>query len=164
MPSHPHPSPGTVYTAHFMSLRALDGSYAAGGKYHTQIAKNLQPRFATAAGPVMNLNVFVLVSMLATARLAHYNRQPLTGHTYWAHLLGALGSLCQLCLPCCPCSTTMLYHTYTYQAFLAHYNAPKFFKELAGPKDGGSKLPRFNQVLTYTRVLLSIAHAGILEY
>jgi len=100
--------------------------------------------------------------------------------TYWAYLLGALGSLCQLCLPCCPCSTTMLYHhalppccpcsttmlyhTYTYQAFLAHYNAPKFFKELAGPKDGGSKLPRFNQVLTYTRVLLSIAHAGILEY
>jgi sodium-coupled neutral amino acid transporter 11 len=89
---------GTVYTALFMSLRAMDGSYAAGGKYHAQIAKNLQPSFATAAGPVMNLNVFVLVSMLATA-------------------------------------------------FLAHYNAPKFFKELAGPEDGSSKLPRFNQVV-----------------
>ena len=49
------------------------------------------------AGPVLNLNVFVLVSMLATA-------------------------------------------------FLAHYNAPKFFKELAPPADGSSKLPRFNLV------------------
>ena len=31
-------------------------------------------------------------------------------------------------------------------SFNAHYNAPKFFKELAGPEDGSSKLPRFNQV------------------
>ena len=114
-----------------MSLRAMDGSYAAGGKYHAQIAKNLQPSFATAAGPVMNLNVFVLVSMLATACLAHGN--PL------------LALLCLLCY-----YTYHAHHAHythhAYQAFLAHYNAPKFFKELAGPEDGSSKLPRFNQV------------------
>ena len=117
-----------------MSLRALDGSYAAGGKYHTQIAKNLQPSFAAAAGPVMNLNVFVLVSMLATACLAHGNPP--------------LALLCLLCY-----YTYHAHHAHyahythhAYQAFLAHYNAPKFFKELAGPEDGSSKLPRFNQV------------------
>ena len=136
-----------------MSLRAMDGSYAAGGKYHTQIAKNLQPSFAAAAGPVMNLNVFVLVSMLATACLAHYN--PL------------LALLCLLC-----------YYTYhahyahyahythhAYQAFLAHYNAPKFFKELAGPEDGSSKLPRFNQVSRASVVgigrIVSIVSTGL---
>ena len=43
--------------------------------------------------------------------------------------------------------TTLTHYTHhAYQAFLAHYNAPKFFKELAGPEDGSSKLPRFNQV------------------
>ena len=135
----------------------MDGSYAAGGKYHAQIAKNLQPSFATAAGPVMNLNVFVLVSMLATAHPGHYNlsptatfrpQQPLahnnlsptTTFAYSAHCACWLTVLTALTLP---------YHTY--QAFLAHYNAPKFFKELAGPEDGSSKLPRFNQVLTVVR-------------
>ena len=49
------------------------------------------------AGPVLNLNVFVLVSMLATT-------------------------------------------------FLAHYNAPKFYGELAPPADGSSKVPKFNLV------------------
>ena len=123
-----------------MSLRAMDGSYAAGGKYHAQIAKNLQPSFATAAGPVMNLNVFVLVSMLATAHPGRYNLSPTTTFAYSAHCACWLTVLTLLTVP---------YHTY--QAFLAHYNAPKFFKELAGPEDGSSKLPRFNQVLTVVR-------------
>lgn len=133
-----------------MSLRALDGSYAAGGKYHTQIAKNLQPSFAAAAGPVMNLNVFVLVSMLATACLAHGN--PL------------LALLCLLCY-----YTYHAHHAHythhAYQAFLAHYNAPKFFKELAGPEDGSSKLPRFNQVSRASVVgivsIVSIVSTGL---
>ena len=63
----------------------MDGSYAAGGKYHAQIAKNLQPSFATAAGPVMNLNVFVLVSMLATAHPGRYNLSPTTSLAHSAH-------------------------------------------------------------------------------
>ena len=64
---------GTVYTALFMGLRALDGSYAAGGSFHSLIDAKLQPRFAAAPGPLLNLNIFVLISMLATAFLAHYN-------------------------------------------------------------------------------------------
>merc|ERR1712093_226131 len=30
------------------------------------------------------------------------------------------------------------------ECFLPHYNANKFFKELAPPKGGGSKVPRFH--------------------
>eukprot|EP00316_Scyphosphaera_apsteinii_P004353 CAMPEP_0119303256 /NCGR_PEP_ID=MMETSP1333-20130426/4709_1 /TAXON_ID=418940 /ORGANISM="Scyphosphaera apsteinii, Strain RCC1455" /LENGTH=487 /DNA_ID=CAMNT_0007305873 /DNA_START=44 /DNA_END=1507 /DNA_ORIENTATION=+ len=87
---------GTLYTALFMALRCLDGSYAAGGKFHASIADSLQPLFITGK-PVLNMSIFVLVSMLATA-------------------------------------------------FLAHYNAPKMYEELAPPKDGGSKLRNFNLV------------------
>lgn len=88
---------GTVYTALFMALRAVDGSYKAGGAYHGLIEPALQPKVAALAKgqPLLNMNVVVLVSMLATT-------------------------------------------------FLAHYNAPKFFKELAPPKGGGSKMPSFN--------------------
>jgi len=88
---------GTVYTALFMALRAADGSYKAGGAYHGLIEPALQPKVAALAKgqPLLNMNVVVLVSMLATT-------------------------------------------------FLAHYNAPKFFKELAPPEDGGSKMPKFN--------------------
>jgi len=32
-------------------------------------------------------------------------------------------------------------------AFLAHYNAPKMYKELAPPEDGSSKVPTFNLVV-----------------
>uniref|UniRef100_A0A7S4F9R1 Amino acid transporter transmembrane domain-containing protein n=1 Tax=Chrysotila carterae TaxID=13221 RepID=A0A7S4F9R1_CHRCT len=90
---------GTLYTALFMALRCIDGSYAPGGKFFSAIAPAVQPRFVpvTPATPVVNLSIFVLISMLATA-------------------------------------------------FLAHYNAPKFYNELAPPKDGGSKVGRFNLV------------------
>jgi len=89
---------GTLYTALFMTLRYFDGTYAAGGKWHALISAAQRPEFiaATAAKPVVNLSIFVLISMLATA-------------------------------------------------FLAHYNAPRFYEELAPAKDG-SKLGRFNLV------------------
>ena len=66
---------GTLYTALFIWLRCLDGSYAAGGAYHGAIAAAAQPTFAaaTAARPLLNPSIFVLVSMLATTFLAHYN-------------------------------------------------------------------------------------------
>jgi sodium-coupled neutral amino acid transporter 11 len=87
---------GTIYTALFMLLRYVDGSYAAGGKFNSAIAAVLRPKFTSiASAPILNSQIFVLVSMLATA-------------------------------------------------FLAHYNAPKFYVELAPPKDGGSKMFRFN--------------------
>ena len=90
---------GTVYTMLFIFLRLFDGSYAAGGKFHALIDKSLQPAFAapTAARPLLNPGMFVLLSMLSSA-------------------------------------------------FLAHYNAPKQYEELAPPKTG-SKLARFNIVV-----------------
>lgn len=86
---------GTLYTMLFMSLRLADGSYAKGGKFALSIAEASRPKFASAltVGP----EVFVLISMLASA-------------------------------------------------FLAHYNAPKTYKELAPPADGSSKVPKFNLV------------------
>jgi len=86
---------GTLYTALFMSLRFFDKSYVAGGAFHSTMATALQPKFAAATGSLLNAKAFVLVSMMATT-------------------------------------------------FLAHYNAPKFYTELAPSEDGSSKLPRFN--------------------
>jgi len=90
---------GTCYTALFIFKRLLDKSYAAGGKFFGAIPKEVQPAFfaPTAAKPLINSGMFVLLSMLSSA-------------------------------------------------FLAHYNAPKFYDELAPPEDGSSKLPRFNLV------------------
>jgi len=66
---------GTLFTALFMLLRLADGSYAAGGKFHELIAPSARPAFAAASAsrPLLNPSIFVLVSMLATAFLAHYN-------------------------------------------------------------------------------------------
>jgi len=90
---------GTLYTALFIWFRKLDASYAVGGKFFELIAESSRPAFvaATAARPLVNSRIFVLISMLATA-------------------------------------------------FLAHYNAPKYYKELAAPTDGSSKQAAFNKV------------------
>lgn len=90
---------GTLYTMLFMCLRWLDGSYITGGKYATAIAAFARPKFTpiSATRPLLNPAIFVLISMLASA-------------------------------------------------FLAHYNAPKFYKELQAPADGSSKAPVFNLV------------------
>ncbi len=112
---------GTVYTALFMGLRYLDGSYAVGGAYHAAIEAAARPTFAAAgSGSLVNLNVLVLVSMLATT-------------------------------------------------FLAHYNAPKFYDELAPPKDGTSKLGRFNLAVgggfgLAGLLCISIMSAGFLTF
>jgi len=91
---------GTCYTALFIFKRLLDKSYAAGGKFFTEIPAAVRPAFAapTAARPLLNSGMFVLLSMLSSA-------------------------------------------------FLAHYNAPKFYDELEAPPDGKSKLGRFNLVV-----------------
>jgi len=91
---------GTLYTALFIFIRYFDKSYAPGGMFHGAIAESMQPKFypPTAAAPLFNPGMFVLLSMLASA-------------------------------------------------FLAHYNAPKFYDELAAPADGSSKVPRFNMVV-----------------
>ncbi len=62
---------GTLYTAAFMTLRAFDKTYQTGGAYHTAIAEPLRPQFTPGSGP--SLSMFVLLSMLSTTFLAHYN-------------------------------------------------------------------------------------------
>ena len=91
---------GTIYTALFCFLRFFDGSYKPGGKFFAALSESAQPLFAapTLAKPLINPSIFVLVSMLASA-------------------------------------------------FLAHYNAPKFYNELAAPTDGSSKVAKFNKVV-----------------
>uniref|UniRef100_A0A7S2IT91 Amino acid transporter transmembrane domain-containing protein n=1 Tax=Haptolina brevifila TaxID=156173 RepID=A0A7S2IT91_9EUKA len=90
---------GTLYTALFIMFRLFDRSYAVGGQFSAMIGETARPLFAapSAARPLLNPSVFVLISMLATA-------------------------------------------------FLAHYNAPKYFNELATPTDGTTKQAAFNKV------------------
>ena len=66
---------GTLYTAVFVWLRKLDKSYAPGGQFFGAISEAARPAFAapTAASPLLNPALFVLVSMLSTTFLAHYN-------------------------------------------------------------------------------------------
>jgi len=58
-----------------MAIRCLDGSYAAGGSRAALIPIASRPAFTPAAGVLGGLNMksLVLVSMLATTFLAHYN-------------------------------------------------------------------------------------------
>mmetsp|Transcript_9540 Transcript_9540/g.15597 ORF Transcript_9540/g.15597 Transcript_9540/m.15597 type:complete len:574 (-) Transcript_9540:94-1815(-) len=106
---------GTIYTALFMFLRSLDGSYAVGGKFHALIPASSQPFFAaaSASSPLLNSSIFVLVSMVATT-------------------------------------------------FLAHYNAPKFYQELAKPEDGSSKVGAFSKVVAGAFGLAAILCAVIM--
>jgi len=113
---------GTLYTALFCFLRYFDKTYAVGGKFYKMLAPSAVPAFAapTLAKPLINPLMFVLVSMLASA-------------------------------------------------FLAHYNAPKFYAELAPPEDGSSKLPRFNLVvglgfLAAAIVMGSVMAGGFLTF
>jgi amino acid permease len=62
---------GTLYTAIFMIIRFLDKSYATGGRFFSQIA--LQPTFNVRGGYALNHLTFVLLSMLSTSYIAHYN-------------------------------------------------------------------------------------------
>ena len=59
---------GTLYTGVFMGIRLFDGSYAPGGKFYGSLSA--LPKFGTTTSPVA---AFILVSMLSTAYIAHYN-------------------------------------------------------------------------------------------
>ena len=101
-------------TALFIWLRKLDASYNVGGKFYGLAGSSI-PSFAaaSAARPLINPSIFVLISMLATA-------------------------------------------------FLAHYNAPKYYKELAVPADGTSKQKAFNTVCAGAFGLASLLCAVIM--
>jgi len=63
---------GTLFTAGFMLFRALDGSYAPGGRFFGALGEAGRPHFGggSSAGP---LSACILVSLVANAFLAHYN-------------------------------------------------------------------------------------------
>mmetsp|Transcript_53807 Transcript_53807/g.106138 ORF Transcript_53807/g.106138 Transcript_53807/m.106138 type:complete len:483 (+) Transcript_53807:102-1550(+) len=63
---------GTLYTAIFMMIRYMDGSYAEGGQFFSDIA--IKPSFSARGGySIASFNAFVLVSMMSTSFVAHYN-------------------------------------------------------------------------------------------
>ncbi|VEU40585.1 unnamed protein product [Pseudo-nitzschia multistriata] len=69
---------GMAYTAVAMTLRFLDGSYAMGdetqGKFIEQVASSLRPKFGNlGAESVFSPNALILVCMLSTAYMAHFN-------------------------------------------------------------------------------------------
>ena len=59
---------GTLYTGVFMGIRLFDGSYAPGGQFYGSLSA--LPKFGTTTSPAA---AFILVSMLSTAYIAHYN-------------------------------------------------------------------------------------------
>jgi amino acid permease len=63
---------GTLYTAVVMAIRYFDGSYAAGGKFFQSMAVASRPSFSSGSGG-LNLKAFVLLSMLSTSYISHYN-------------------------------------------------------------------------------------------
>lgn len=54
-----------------MAIRLLDKSYAIGGRFFNEIA--VKPIFNMRGGYVLNHLTFVLISMLSTSFIAHYN-------------------------------------------------------------------------------------------
>mmetsp|Transcript_10660 Transcript_10660/g.16002 ORF Transcript_10660/g.16002 Transcript_10660/m.16002 type:complete len:495 (-) Transcript_10660:116-1600(-) len=66
---------GMAYTTLAMAIRYFGGAYsAAGGKFVADVAPALQPSFgSTGAAGVLDPKAFILISMLSTAYMAHFN-------------------------------------------------------------------------------------------
>ena len=66
---------GMVWTAMAMAIRYFDGSYRAGGALLGTVPESLQPSFSSETGlpSIFSSSAFVLISMLSTASMAHYN-------------------------------------------------------------------------------------------
>ncbi|CBJ49079.1 conserved unknown protein [Ectocarpus siliculosus] len=62
---------GTVYTAAVMGIRYFDNSYVEGGRFFAGLAKDARPVFSGTGA--MNSQALILVSMLSTAFVAHFN-------------------------------------------------------------------------------------------
>jgi len=64
---------GIIYCTIFMAIRYFDGSYAVGGKFYKTIVNNaLLPSF-NVKGTQFTSAIFILLSMMSTAYVAHYN-------------------------------------------------------------------------------------------
>ncbi len=65
---------GVGFTSFSMLLRYLDGSYAPGGKFFATLAASKAPKFgAVGASGAASAKSTILLCMLSTAYLAHYN-------------------------------------------------------------------------------------------
>jgi amino acid permease len=66
---------GMIYTAFAMGVRYFGGGYAASaGAFLPDVAASLQPAFGTiGAAGVFSPNAFILVCMLSTAYMSHFN-------------------------------------------------------------------------------------------
>jgi len=69
---------GMAYTAVAMTLRLLDGTYSmegeTQGRFIEQVASSLRPKFGNmGAESVLSPNALILVCMLSTAYMAHFN-------------------------------------------------------------------------------------------
>jgi len=65
---------GMAYTSFAIGIRYFGGAYAAGGRFLPDIAASLQPSFGTTgASGVLSANSLILVCMLSTAYIAHFN-------------------------------------------------------------------------------------------
>mmetsp|Transcript_29680 Transcript_29680/g.65776 ORF Transcript_29680/g.65776 Transcript_29680/m.65776 type:complete len:255 (-) Transcript_29680:150-914(-) len=56
-----------------MVIRYLDGSYVEGGQFFGAVSEALRPSFDARTTPGSPLAIFVLISMISTAYVAHYN-------------------------------------------------------------------------------------------
>eukprot|EP00804_Cyclotella_cryptica_P021245 CCRYP_001528-RF/>CCRYP_001528-RF protein AED:0.06 eAED:0.06 QI:1223/0.5/0.4/1/0.75/0.6/5/238/322 len=65
---------GMFYTAVAMAIRYFQGVYKLAGKFLVDVAKNYQPQFGElGASAALSPNVFILICMLSTAYMAHFN-------------------------------------------------------------------------------------------
>ena len=64
---------GVFYTAVVMLIRYLDGTYAPGGVFFEALAKSARPSFGLKNLPLVNVRAFVLLSMMSTSYICHYN-------------------------------------------------------------------------------------------
>jgi amino acid permease len=61
-----------LFTALFMSVRALDGTYAAGGKYLSTLSDNFRPSFGRKELNIYTPSTLVFTSMVSSAFLCHF--------------------------------------------------------------------------------------------
>ena len=64
---------GTLYTAVFMAIRFFDKSYGLGGHFLQSVPATLSPSFGLMGRITLSSKLFVLISMLSTAFVAHYS-------------------------------------------------------------------------------------------
>mmetsp|Transcript_14676 Transcript_14676/g.18755 ORF Transcript_14676/g.18755 Transcript_14676/m.18755 type:complete len:556 (-) Transcript_14676:373-2040(-) len=72
-----------IYTAFFIILRSVDGTYAPGSVFYETLSENLQPAFEKQSLWGFTPKALVLVSNLGLAFIAHYNAP-----RFWTELRG----------------------------------------------------------------------------